>query len=124
MSPWIAVTVTAKQTAETLRRRSAEKRSQAERHAQAVRGQVIETVKARLSPGARAWLIGSLASGDFGERSDVDLVLDGVDSQLATSIEVAVCRISQAEVDLLTFEWLSPSFRARVEREGIAIHGQ
>jgi predicted nucleotidyltransferase len=118
------VTVTAKQTAETLCRRSAEARARAEGHALALRDRVIETVKARLPRGARAWLIGSLASGDFGERSDVDLVLDGVDSQLATSIEIAVCHAAQAEVDLLTYEWLSPSFRIRVEREGIAIHGQ
>jgi len=118
------VDLTPKQTAEILRQRSAEARAQAEARARATREQVIQAVKARLPPGARAWLIGSLAWGDFGERSDVDLVMAGVDSTLATSIEVAVCRAAQAEVDLLTFEWLSPSFRERVEREGLAIHGQ
>jgi predicted nucleotidyltransferase len=84
----------------------------------------IATVKSQVPAGTRAWLIGSLAWGKFGERSDVDLVLDGVDSMLATSIEAAVCGATQAEVDLLTFEWLPPLFRERVEREGLAIHGQ
>jgi len=54
----------------------------------------------------------------------VDLVLDSVDAELATSIEISACRAAQAEVDLLTFSELPSSFQARAEREGIAIHGQ
>ncbi len=115
--------ITPKQTAETLRRRSAEARARAESHARAARERTLEVVKALLPRGARAWLIGSLAWGGFGERSDVDLVLDGVDARASTAIEVAVCRSVLAEVDLLAFASLPASFRARVEREGVAIHG-
>jgi len=89
-----------------------------------MRARVIDVVRCHLPLNAKAWLIGSLAWGGFGERSDVDLVLDGVDSTLATSIEIALCRAVQVEVDLLTYRQLPPSFRARVEREGITIHGQ
>jgi predicted nucleotidyltransferase len=117
------VELTPKQTAETLRQRSADARAKAESHAHSMRELAVSTIKSQLPAGARAWLIGSLAWGEFGERSDVDLVLDGVDSEQATSIEVAVCRATQAEVDLLTFDWLPRSFRERIEREGLAIHG-
>lgn len=117
------VQITPKQTAETLRRCSAEARLQAESHARAARERALAVVKTLLPDGARAWLIGSLAWGGFGERSDVDLVLEGVDGRTSTAIEIAVCRAVRAEVDLLTFESLPVSFRAKVEREGIAIHG-
>ena len=46
-------------------------------------------VPGQLPAGTRAWLVGSLAWGGFGERSEVDLVLDGVSGPLATAIEIA-----------------------------------
>ncbi len=60
--------------------------------------------------------------GVFGVRSDVDIVLVNVDGQTSTSIEVALCTALGLEVDLLTFESLPPSFRERIEHEGLAIH--
>ena len=76
-----------------------------------------------LPPGATAWLIGSLAWGGFGERSDVDLVVDGVDRAELVGIERAVAKAAGVEVDLLELGTLPSQFRARVLAEGCEIHG-
>jgi len=110
-------------TVVTLQQRSARAREAALKRAGEVRAQVVALVRGELSPGARAWLIGSLAWGGFGERSDVDLVLDGVSGPLATAIEIAVTKATGVEVDLLAWHALSPSFQSRVQQEGLAIHG-
>lgn len=115
--------VTPQEAAATLRHRSADARRAAESRAADVRDRAVTLVRAQLPADGRAWLIGSLAWGGFGVRSDVDLVLAGVDGQTAISIEVALYTALGIEVDQLTFESLPPSFRARVEREGLAIHG-
>lgn len=66
----------------------------------------------------RAWLIGSLAWGGFGPRSDVDLVVEG----LADADRIALAdRLGEAtgrSVDLLLLEELPPAFQARVLAEG------
>jgi predicted nucleotidyltransferase len=110
-------------TVVTLLQRSARAREAALKHAGEVREQVVALVRAQLPAGAHAWLVGSLAWGGFGERSDVDLVLDGVSGPLATAIEIAVAKATGVEVDLLALRELSPSFQSRVKQEGFAIHG-
>jgi predicted nucleotidyltransferase len=80
-------------------------------------------VETQLPPGARAWLIGSLVWGGFAERSDVDLVLDGVDGPGATQIESVLANATGLPVDVLHLERLPDSFQRRVLEEGIAIHG-
>jgi predicted nucleotidyltransferase len=110
-------------TVVTLQQRSARTREAALKRAGEVREQVVELVRGQLPTEARAWLVGSLAWGGFGERSDVDLVLDGVSGALATTIEIAVTKATGVEVDLLPFRGLSPSFQSRVQEEGLAIHG-
>lgn len=117
------MSVTPAETAATLQKRSAESRRQAETRALAAREQVLAIVRGLLAPTMRAWLIGSLAWGAFGTRSDVDVVLSGVDRERAGAIEDALLRALRVEVDLLVFEDLPASFRDRIEREGIAIHG-
>jgi len=106
-----------------MRLRSAEARERAELRAAELREKVVTIVRSQLPSGARAWLVGSLAWGGFGERSDVDLVLAGVDGERATAIEIAVSRAAQAEVDLLVFQALPRSYQDRIEREGVPIHG-
>jgi predicted nucleotidyltransferase len=77
-----------------------------------------------LPSGARAWLIGSLAWGGFGERSDIDVVLSGVAPAAATLIEENIARAAGVEVDILHLEDLPDSFRQRVEQEGIGVRGR
>jgi predicted nucleotidyltransferase len=117
------VSVTPAETVATLRQRSAEARRQAEIRASATREQTLAVVRALLPQEARAWLIGSLAWGGFGVRSDIDLVLSGVDGPRASEIETVLCEATGVAVDLLTFESLPWSFRERIEREGMALHG-
>jgi predicted nucleotidyltransferase len=111
------------QMLETLRRRSAAARTEAVARASSVRTQVLEIVRGQLPAGGRAWLVGSLAWGEFGTRSDVDLVFDGVDANSLLDLEIAVGRAADASVDVLQLCDLSAAFRDRVEREGLAIHG-
>lgn len=108
---------------ETLLRRSEAAKREAAAHAAAVRAEVVAIVRDRLPTGGRAWLIGSLAWGEFGVRSDVDLVFDGVDTHHLMEIESAVARAADAPVDVLRLGDLPASFQARVELEGLVIRG-
>jgi predicted nucleotidyltransferase len=87
-----------------------------------VRARVVTLVRSMLPESCRGWLIGSLAWGGFGPRSDVDLVLEGVAGEAALRIECSVAEAADSEVDLIDFELLPASLRERVLREGIAIH--
>ncbi|HXJ21564.1 MAG TPA: nucleotidyltransferase domain-containing protein [Polyangia bacterium] len=108
---------------DTLRRRSAAARVQAAAQAASARAEVLALVRSRLPVGGRAWLIGSLAWGEFGSNSDIGLVFDGVDAGRSVEIETAVARSIGKPVDILSLTDLPASFRARVEGEGMAIHG-
>jgi predicted nucleotidyltransferase len=111
------------ETAASMARREAAIRAAAGREARALLASVLRTAKAHLPPGARAWVIGSLATGEHGAHSDVDLVIDGVDSDSLLALEIAVARCAGCPVDLLRLDELETSFRDRVEREGVAVHG-
>ena len=68
-----------------------------------------------------AWLIGSLAWGEPGARSDVDVVLRGC---AVSAVSAAWRRLGDAldlPVDVLRFEELTPSFQRRVLDEGIRL---
>lgn len=71
----------------------------------------------------RAWLIGSLAWGGFGERSDVDLVIEGATREETSLLWGRLMDACGEHVDLLRLEELSRSFQARVVNEGLPIHG-
>ena len=72
--------------------------------------------------GARAWLIGSLARGAFGERSDVDVVVAGLDHEQTLDLFILLGDHLGSEVDLLRLEELGADFRDRVRREGEVLH--
>ena len=122
MIPFMSVTV--EQTVATLRARAKVRQAAQEARAQVMRDRVVQSLRQQLAPGVMAWLIGSLAWGGFGERSDVDLVVAGADSAFATSLEMALTRDLGVPVEVLRAEDLPASFRERVERDGIACHGQ
>jgi len=115
--------VSVEESARNLRARAHRCRAERERRAARIRQAVVRQVRPLLPRGARAWLIGSIAWGGFGERSDIDLVLRGVGGSEATRIEDAVARATGLEVDVLDFEALPSAFQARVTSEGLSIDG-
>jgi hypothetical protein len=109
-------------TAEILIRRSKEKAQAAEHLAAALRAHVLDTVRTNLPSGGRAWLIGSLAWGAFGVRSDIDLVITGLTEDDETRLEWALIRSTDRTVDILRLSDLPLSFQSRVIGEGLEIH--
>lgn len=103
--------------------RAREARARRELVERETRDRVLSTLRAQLPPGTRAWLIGSLAWGGFGERSDVDVVVEGLASEAATRLEQVLVRMAGVPVDLLHLETLPEAFRERVVAEGVAVHG-
>lgn len=117
------MTVSVEQTVATLRARASARRAAQEAHAKTVRDRLLHCLGSHLPAGSRAWLIGSLAWGGFGEHSDVDLVLHGADSEFASRLEMLLTRELDVPVEVLRFEDLPATFRQRIEREGVACHG-
>lgn len=111
----------AARAAEELCRRAALARLTSERSATVVRERAERVVRGLLRPGVHAWLIGSLAWGGFGERSDVDVVLEGATDREATDLDVALARELRVPADVLRIEELGEPFAERVRREGVPI---
>ncbi|MBK8100042.1 MAG: nucleotidyltransferase domain-containing protein [Planctomycetes bacterium] len=120
------MTVSVEQTVATLRRRAAAKRSAAIAAARDVRAHLDRELATCLPPESTVWLIGSLAWGGFGEHSDIDLVVRGGSAAAAwaSDVEVRLTRRLGVPVEILDFDQLPVSFRARVEREGVLLHGR
>lgn len=112
---------TAREAAATLREREVAARREREAHEQHVRQAVEGIVRALVHAPGRAWLVGSLAWGEFGANSDVDLVLSQVDAATAFELERQIARTAGAPVDFLTFEDLPPSFRERILESGVRL---
>lgn len=73
----------------------------------------------------RVWLFGSLARGDAGPGSDVDLMVEGLDERrYLEAIDLARGVLRTVEVDLLLAQWASSSLRDRVRLEGRRIDGE
>ena len=67
------------------------------------------------------WLIGSLAWGGFGARSDVDVVLRGTDEARVGAVWAELVDALGVSVDLLRYEDLPEDFRRRVIGEGVRL---
>ena len=104
---------------ELVRRRKAESRATEER-ARHVRELVNAEVADVLKTGwaSRAWLIGSLAWGHFGVRSDDDVVLEGLARERIGAVADRLANRVRTDVDILRFEDLPETFRRRVVAEG------
>lgn len=110
--------------ARTLRARARE-RQQAEEtsrlKALAVAREIIGD--ARLPSEAHVWLIGSLPWGGFGERSDIDMVFDGVERAEAIALADRIGEQTGRHVDVLALAELPAEFRTRVQTEGRLLRG-
>jgi predicted nucleotidyltransferase len=119
----IIVSVTPEELAQTLLRRAAKRRIEDERAGEeclrAVRG-VVATLRASLAFD-RAWIIGSLAWGGFGVRSDVDVVIEGGSPEALVTAAEEIGAATGRSVDALSLEQLSPAFRRRVLLEGQSV---
>ena len=93
------------------------------RRASGIRDRLQIAVVAAIEGGmiARAWLVGSLAWGGFGIRSDVDVVVEGVAAEQAAALWERLSDVIGSPIDLLRLESLTPEFRDRVLRYGIPI---
>jgi predicted nucleotidyltransferase len=107
---------------ELVRRRKAEL-DENTRRADEVRVIVRAEVAALIREGLarRAWLIGSLAWGRFGVRSDVDVVLEGLAVARIGAVAERLAGHVHADVDILRIEEIPATFRQRVLAEGIEL---
>lgn len=112
------------ETVETLKLRSREQRLFWEARASELRERVLRVAREYLGPEGQAWLIGSLAWGGFGERSDVDLVVEHLSPDRAAELERALAGLAGCELDLLRLGELSPTFRKRVLETGVRVHDE
>lgn len=110
--------------ASALMARSAARHARELARAQRLQSRVREVAR-DLRVGGRidgAWLIGSLAWGGFGVRSDVDLVVRGTAASDAGPLWAHCVEQLGADagerVDLLRFEELPQAFRQRVLAQG------
>lgn len=115
--------VTARETAEVLRRRHAQRQQADDARAVRVRQLAVQTLRDHLPPDTHAWLFGSIAWGGFGPRSDVDVAVEGVSPADATRLELDLVTALGLEIDLLRLEELPASFGERIRREGLAVDG-
>lgn len=69
-------------------------------------------------PFMRAWLIGTLAWGGFGERSDVDVVVEGLDERDFIPLWDHLTVRLETRVDLMRLEDLEAGFVRRIFDEG------
>lgn len=109
--------------ARTLVRRHREERLANERRAATILAAAREELRAVIRGGRarRAWVIGSIVSGRFGIRSDLDVVLDGGDASADGELRADLEHHLGVPVDLLRLDDLPASFRERVLREGVAV---
>jgi len=116
--------VTTDEAVATLLERAAAARAARDAFAAEVRARVVQRMAEQLGSGTEAWLIGSLAWGGFGERSDIDVVLRGATPEQACRLEVGLTRALRLPVDMLRFEELPDSFRKRVVQQGVRLDGK
>jgi predicted nucleotidyltransferase len=107
---------------ELVRRRRVE-RDGHERRAEMLRSVVASEAAAIIRDrwGRRAWIIGSLAWGNFGERSDVDIVFEGLALDRIGDVATRLGDRFRVSVDLLRLEDLPRGFQDRVLAEGVEL---
>lgn len=114
------MTVRPEELVQTLMQRARDARRADQARADSLRHALREMLPglARGRGWTRAWLIGSLSADTFGAGSDVDIVVEGMRLADQPRIWDALSLGLRAQVDLLRFEELEPSFQRRVVEEG------
>ncbi|MBM4343137.1 MAG: hypothetical protein FJ100_07135 [Deltaproteobacteria bacterium] len=110
-------------TAEFLATRDRANAEAAQREAARLRALVADLVdRARGAHGAfEARLIGTLAFGDFGPTSDIDLVVRGLGPRAMVALWRDLEAATGRSVDLLDWAQLAPEFADRVAAEGVPL---
>jgi predicted nucleotidyltransferase len=109
---------------EAWRRRLAAERVEAGARAERARALAQELARLlRSEHGARrVWLIGSLARGDFGLRSDIDLVVEGIPPErFYHACARAQALAGDIGVDLAAREAVPPRLERALAREGVEL---
>ncbi|MBA2321591.1 MAG: nucleotidyltransferase domain-containing protein [Deltaproteobacteria bacterium] len=96
------------------------RRGRAARHACAIRP-VAPRLLLAAGLGERISLFGSLAWGEPGDRSDVDLLIWGLPAARWDDASRVVEDLVEAPVDLVRAEDAAPQLLLRVERFGVAL---
>ena len=123
----MAMPVSPSDLAFALRARSASTHARDRSRADRLRARVREVARDLRTRGEidGAWLIGSLAWGGFGVRSDVDIVIRGATASAAGRLwTLCVDQLgpdADARVDLLRIEELPAAFRERILAQGLRI---
>jgi predicted nucleotidyltransferase len=111
-----------KQVARRLEARARKVRATREQEAVRIADLVRREAARALVPGARAWLIGSLAWGGFGPHSDIDVVVEGLSSDRITKLEMRLSESTGRPIEILVLGELPAAFRGRIQGEGIVLH--
>jgi predicted nucleotidyltransferase len=114
------MSVSPDELAATLMRRASAQHAADERARETCLGEVERVLRAsRVALGfERAWVIGSLAWGSFGLRSDIDVVIAGAIPAVLIELSDRIGRATSRSVDVLALEGLPSRFRQRVLSEG------
>jgi predicted nucleotidyltransferase len=117
------MSVTPSELAATLLRRAAARRLADASDEERCRAEVLRLIPAlRRELGfRRAWLIGTLAWGGFGVRSDIDVVLEGADAKVVRAVAERLGEATGREVDVLVLDTVPASFKERIVKDGLDV---
>ena len=118
-----ALAMDAAAAAQAYRQRSKDEHAAREATRRSLLTKVVAVLRTTLPPGTQAWIFGSLANGDFGARSDVDVAVTGVPAEALGPLERTLVTVTGRLVDLLSLETLPTDFRDRIVREGLLVLG-
>ncbi len=67
------------------------------------------------------FIVGSLVSGRFGRRSDIDLIIKGLKPEDFFKAHALLLRESSFDIDLKPYEDLSEAFQSDVRKKGVKV---
>lgn len=117
------MSVTPEDLARTLLARERSRREHNARRAEQLRRALSSWAAAAKASGlvGRAWMLGSLARGDWGDASDVDIAVEGLAPNCEASTWSGLEALLSSSVDLLRVESLPRPFAERIRAEGIEL---